>query len=118
MLETIKAFSALSEEFVELSMRHHPVQATMAGIHDYDSKLPDDSPEGVKERIVWLRDLEQRLVASVPWQELPLEQRVDYGLMRSRLAAIRADLEEIKTHTRNPAIYPETALTGIFLLMV
>ena len=118
MLETVKTFSALSEEFVELYMRHHPVQATMAGIHDYDSQLPDDSPGGIQERIVWLRDLEQRLVASVPWQELPVEQKVDYGLLRSKLAAIRADLEEIKMHARNPAIYPEIALTGIFLLMV
>jgi len=118
MLETIKAFTQLSEEFVELYMRNHPVQATRAGIHDYDAKLPDDSPEGIRERIVWLRDLEQRLVASVPWQELPIEQRVDYGQLRSQLAAMRADLEEIKMHARNPAIYPETALAGVFLLMV
>jgi len=118
MLETIKTFSALSEEFVELYMRQNPVQATLAGIHDYDAKLPDDSPEGIRGRITWLRDLEQRLVASVPWQELPLEQRVDFGLLRSRLGAMRADLEEIKIHARNPAVYPETALTGIFLLMV
>ena len=118
MLETIKTFTALSEEFVELYMRHYPVQATLAGIHDYDDKLPDDSPNGIHERVVWLRDLEQRLVASVPWQELPVEQRVDFGLLRSRLGAMRADLEEIKMHTRNPAVYPETALTGIFLLMV
>ncbi|HET9327315.1 MAG TPA: DUF885 domain-containing protein [Candidatus Eisenbacteria bacterium] len=117
MLETVKTFTALSEEFVELYMRHHPVQATLAGIHDYDEKLPDDSPAGIRERIAWLRDLEQRLVASVPWQELPVEQRVDFGLLRSRLGAMRADLEEIKLHARNPAIYPETALTGIFLLM-
>ena len=118
MLETVKAFTQLSEEFVELYMRHHPVQATRAGIHDYDAKLPDDSPEGVRERIVWLRDLEQRLVASVPWQELPIEQRVDYGQLRSQLAAMRADLEEIKMYARNPSIYPETALAGVFLLMV
>ncbi len=117
MLETVKTFSALSEEFVELYMRHQPVQATLAGIHDYDDKLPDDSPNGIRERIAWLRDLEQRLVASVPWQELPVEQRVDFGLLRSKLGAMRADLEEIKMHARNPAVYPETALTGIFLLM-
>ena len=30
---------------------------------------------------------------------------------------MRAELEEIKTHSRNPARYPETALTGVFLLM-
>jgi uncharacterized protein (DUF885 family) len=117
VLETVKAFSALSEEFVEVYMRHHPVRATLAGIHDYDHRLPNDSPDGIRERIVWLRDLEQRLVASVPWKELPTEQRVDFGQLRSRLAAMRADLEEIKMHARNPTIYPETALLGIHVLM-
>jgi len=117
MLETVKAFSALSEEFVELFMRHYPVQATGWGIHDYDHQLPNDSPDGIRERVVWLRDLEQRLVASVPWQELPLENRIDYAQLRAKIAALRADHEEIRMHQRNPALYPETALNGIFLLM-
>ncbi|HEY3214978.1 MAG TPA: DUF885 domain-containing protein [Candidatus Eisenbacteria bacterium] len=116
MLETVKAFSALSEEFVELFMKHHPVQATLAGIHDYDHRLPNDSPDGIRERITWLRDLEQRLVASVPSGELPVEHRVDYAQLRSRIASLRADLEEIRMHARNPAMYPECALLGIFLL--
>ncbi len=55
MLETIKTFSALSEEFVELSLKHDPVRATQAGLHDYDAQLPNDSPDGFKERSQWLR---------------------------------------------------------------
>jgi uncharacterized protein (DUF885 family) len=117
MLETVKAFSSLSEEFVEVFMRHHPVDATGAGLHDYDAQLPDDSPDGFRARAVWLRDIEQRIGASVPWQELPLEHRVDYAYLRARIAVLRADLEEIRMHARNPARYPETALRGIFLLL-
>jgi uncharacterized protein (DUF885 family) len=117
MQETLKAFSALCEEFVEVSLRHDPVAATAAGIHDYDERFPDDSPDGVRERAVWLRDIEQRLVAAVPWEELPLAQRVDFALMRSRIAARRAELEEIRTHARDPALYPETALNGVYLLL-
>ena len=117
MLETVRTFSALSEEFVEVFMKHNPVQATLAGIHDYDARLPVDTPEGFRERATWLKDFEQRLAASVPTRELPLEQRVDHSHLRARLAALRAELDEIKMHARNPALYPETALTGIFLLM-
>src|SRR5580765_6943401 len=84
MLETIRTFTALSEEFVELFMKHHPVAATEAGIHDYDHLMPDDSPDGLRSRSAWLRELDQRLVASVPWDELPLEPRVDFALLRSR----------------------------------
>ena len=117
MLDTEKTFASLSEEYVEVSLRHDPVAATMAGIHDYDSRYPDHSPDGVRERSAWLRDFDQRLVASVPWKELPTAQRVDFALLRSRLAVARADLDEIKVHSRNPVMPAETALYGIFLLM-
>ncbi len=116
--DTVKTFSALCEEFVELFMRHHPVAATAAGIHDYDDRYGNDTPEGLKERAAWLRDLEQRLVATVPWDDLPLEQRVEYGLLRARTAALRADLEEIRAYQRNPALYTQNALEGVHLLMM
>ena len=116
-MENVRLFGALREEFVEVTLRHNPVAATMAGIHDYDALLPDDSPAGLSERGAWLLDFDQRLVATVPWQVLPTEQRVDFAIMRSKIAAMRADLEEIQRHTRYPAMYPEAALTGLFLLM-
>src|SRR5262245_2410542 len=117
MLETEKAFASLSEEFVEVSLRQDPVAATLAGIHDYDHLFPDHSPDGQRERGAWLRDFEQRLTASVPWQELPTVQRVDFALLRSKISIARAELEDLKTFARNPVRAAETALYGIFLLM-
>lgn len=117
MLETVRTFSALSEEFVELFAKHHPVLATRLGIHDYDARLPDDSPAGLHQRAAWLKDFEQRLAASVPVKELPLEQRVEHAFLGTRIAALRADLEEIRSYHRNPTIYPATAMEGVFLLM-
>ena len=117
MIETVRTFTALSEEFVELFMKHHPVAATEAGIHDYDHVLPDDSPDGLKARASWLRDLDQRLVASVPWDELPLEPRIDYALLRSRIASLRADLEEIKVPQRAPGVFLDRAFNSVHLLL-
>lgn len=117
MLETVRTFNALREEFVEVSLRHDPVAATSAGIHDYDTRFPDDSPDGFRERARWLGDLDQRLVASVPWEELPTGERVDFAILRSRVAILRAEAEEIRSHRRNPALFPETALRGVFLLL-
>lgn len=117
MIETIRTFTALSEEFVELFMKHHPVAATEAGIHDYDHLLPDDTPDGLRARAAWLRDLDQRLVASVPWDELPLEPRVDFALLRSRIAALKADLEEVKVCQKNPGIYLDRAFNAVHLLL-
>ncbi len=117
MIETIRTFTALSEEFVELFMKHHPVAATEAGIHDYDHLMPDDSPDGLKSRAAWLRDLDQRLVASVPWDELPLEPRVDFALLRSRIASLRADLEEVKVPQKNPGLFLDRAYNAVHLLL-
>jgi len=117
MIETTRVFTSLSEEFVELFMKHHPVSATEVGIHDYDHLMPDDSPNGLKDRASWLRDLEQRLAASVPWDELPPEARVDYALLRSRISAIRADLEEIRVAQRTPALYLVRAFNAVHLLL-
>jgi len=116
LVETAKTFTALSEEFVELYFKHEPVAATLAGVHDYDHLLPNHSPEGWLARIAWLRDLDQRLVVGVDWQSLPIEQRVDFGLLRARLAAMRVDCEDLRAHTRNPVLYPQTALDSLFLL--
>ncbi len=117
MLETVKAFTALSEEFVEESLRRWPVRATAAGIHDYDHLFSDDSPDGFRDRAAWLRDLEQRLAATVTWEELPTEQRVDYAVLRSRLAVLRAELEETRPQERDPVRALETTLTGVALLV-
>jgi uncharacterized protein (DUF885 family) len=117
MLETVRTFTALSEEFVEESLRLWPVEATAAGLHDYDDRLPDDTPEGFRARSAWLRDLEQRLAASVTWEELPTEQRVDYALLRSRIGVLRAELEEIRVHARDPVACLRTALDGVALLV-
>jgi hypothetical protein len=117
LIDSQRAFNALCEEYVEVSMRHDPVAATLAGIHDYDDRLPDDTPGGFLERASWLRDLDQRLVAAVPWEELPTEARVDFALLRSRLAVRRAEIEEIRSHQKNPSHYPDVALTGVFLLL-
>ncbi len=116
MIETLKAFTALCEEYVEVTLRQDPVAATRAGIHDYDTLLPNHSPDGFREQDAWLRDFDQRLVTSVPWEELPTEQRVDFAVLRSRIATARAELEEIGSHTRNPALYPQAALDGVFLV--
>jgi hypothetical protein len=116
MLETERTFSALSEEFVEVSFHHDPVAATRAGVHDYDEKFPDHSPAGLRTRAVWLRDIEQRLVASVPWEELAIAPRVEFAFLRSLIAVERAALEELRPQASNPALAPAVALEGVYLL--
>lgn len=115
--ESARQLSAMSEEFVELACRLDPVGATLMGIHDYDDRLPDDSPDGFAEREEWLRGLDARLTARVVDAELTSAQRVDATLLRSRVASLRYQYESLPVLTRNPVRFSETAMQSIFLLM-
>ena len=51
MIESVRQFGALREEFVEITLRHNPVAATMVGIHDYDAlQAMPGQPQGSPER--------------------------------------------------------------------
>ena len=117
MPESTRPLSALSEEFVEVFCRLDPVAATAMGIHDYDDRFPDDSPQGFEERRSWLADLSARLDANVDTTQLPRAQRVDHMLLRSRIDALRFHLESLPALARNPVRFTETAMQGIFLLL-
>jgi uncharacterized protein (DUF885 family) len=118
MMETTQSFTALSEEFVEVTLRHDPVAATAVGIHDYDHELPDHSPDGFRAFASWLRDFDRRFSATASEQSLAGAQRIDHAWLRSRIDAIEIELDQLRTHTRNPVRYSECALTGVFLLLV
>lgn len=116
MIDSARNLSALVEEFVEVSFRLEPVAATLMGIHDYDARYPNDTREGFEERLAWVRDFEHRLDARVAADGLSPSQQVDLALLRSRIAAIRLRIETLRTQASNPVRYPETAMTGVFLL--
>jgi len=116
MIDATRTLAALSEEFVEVTLRFDPVAATLAGIHDYDARYPDDSPQGFEARIAWVRDFTRRLDAVADPGLVPT-QRVDHALLRSRVAALQLQLEVVRPHTHNPVRYPVTAMNGVFALL-
>lgn len=115
-MDSARSLSALIEEFVEVSFRLEPVAATLMGIHDYDARYPDDTPQGFEERLAWVCDFERRLAAQVVPDGLAATRRVDLALLQSRIAAIRLRLETLRAHATNPVRFPETAMSGVFLL--
>ncbi len=117
MLGTTPSIAALSEEFVEVTLRDDPVLATEAGVHDYDARLPDHSPDAVAERIQWLAGFDARL-AALDDAGYSTAQRVDRDLLRARVAGMRIDLEQVRVHAHNPVRAVESAIYGLFLLKV
>ncbi|MFL6592627.1 MAG: DUF885 domain-containing protein [Luteimonas sp.] len=48
------ALSTAVDAFIQGAFEHNPVFAANAGKHEFDGKLPDYSPEGLKSTIAWL----------------------------------------------------------------
>ncbi len=117
MLGTTPNLTALSEEFVEVTLRDDPVLATEAGVHDYDARLPDFSPDAIADRIHWLAGFDARL-AALDATGYSGAQLVDRDLLRARVAGMRIDLERVRVHAHNPVRAVESAIYGLFLLKV
>ena len=54
------------DRFFEHYYRARPVQATFTGVHAFDHRLPDWSPEGLEARLAEMRDLRALLGCSRP----------------------------------------------------
>lgn len=112
MSDSVKSLAAMSEEFVEVTLAHDPVAATEAGIHDYDHRLPDDSPQGFEQRSAWLADFRIRLDAA------PDASRVERALLDAQVAAMSIALEAGSRERHDPTRPVWTALTGLHRLVV
>ena len=72
-------FAAWLDEFFASYYRHRPVNATFIGVHNYDHRLPDFSPQGVDECVAEMETLLKTL-RSLPPEPLTEAQRMDRKL--------------------------------------
>ena len=57
------AFESAVNEFIDGAFQHNPVFAANAGKHEFDGKLPDYSPAGLKATADWLHAQRDRFAA-------------------------------------------------------
>ena len=111
-----QAFEALCDEHIEESFRLDPVYATLNGVHDFDSELGDPSLGAVRRRIEWLGDQLRRAESEVEVRDLEPHERIDHRLLISRLKAGLLVWERQREAERNPILYPDQCMYGVFLL--
>jgi len=78
--------------------------AVALGMHEYDGKLPDDSPAALQRRAAFLDEARSRL-ASFPASELSDESRFERDVFVTRLRATRFDLVVRRLPWRSPVYY-------------
>ncbi len=111
------------DRFFESYYRLRPVNATFTGVHDYDDRLPDWSPEGLAAAAEEMQALRRQLAAAEPLtlgddvvatRDWP---RIDSALADAFLDVQLAELESGHFHGANPSLAVAEAVFGVISLM-
>jgi uncharacterized protein (DUF885 family) len=111
------ALSGLADEYLDhYYFPNNPTAATVAGIHDYDSKLEDYSRAAVERNVRALKAYERRFAAIEP-AGLSETVRGDRELLLSSIRGTLLELEVIRPWQSNPDIYPSGIAESAFTIM-
>lgn len=105
-----QGWSAFSERFIEDYFRRDPAFAVYQGRHEYDGRLPDWSPQGLKAQGEFLRASLAAAEAFDP-AGLSKEQRFERDYLMARVRRDLFWLEVADQPHRNPAYYMDNGLS-------
>jgi uncharacterized protein (DUF885 family) len=113
---TQPAFADLAADFLRVEFEHYPTRASGLGLHEYDGRLDDLSASAWQARDDAAADWHDRFSA-VPDDGLSLDERIDRDLVISAMRG-RTILADWQSWRRDPTIYGQLALDGIFKLLL
>jgi len=104
--------------FFQSYYRLRPVNATFTGVHEYDDRLPDWSPDGLASAVDEMRALRASLAAARPTDDaLPSVAVRDCDLAIAFLDIQIAEHESDHLQRGNPSLAAGEAIFGIIALM-
>ncbi|MCU0685252.1 MAG: DUF885 domain-containing protein [Polyangiaceae bacterium] len=109
--ETTKRFDALTERFLNESLRRNPVLATISGEHRYDGAWPDVSEGSEAAETSFWGGLLGELDA-IGEGSLDPQRRVDATIVRNRARYALFALASLRESERNPLYYTGTLGEG------
>ena len=111
-----KRIAELSKQILENLQEYWPVNATDMGIHAYDDKFTDYSPEAVKKEYERIKGYIQRLHPLLQ-TALPVDQEIDVKLLNSNCDVALLTLGKLEYHKKNPNIYLDDAANGVYFIL-
>jgi len=102
--------------FDQIYFPHQPTAGTVAGYHQYDTKLEDFSRASIDAEIAALNDVEKR-VAAIPTASLDQTAHGDRELVLNDIRSRRLDLQTIRPWAKNADTYSSTCANAAFTLM-
>ena len=108
-------FDKIVDDYFAARFEFRPSEGTAAGLHEYDHRLEDLSPESAARRIEELVQFKARLFALKRSQgrqaaALPSDDLIDLTFLERQIDAELIDLNVLKEWKRNPMLY--TGLPG------
>jgi uncharacterized protein (DUF885 family) len=110
-------FYRRAETFIDRFMERAPVEATQLGDHRFDDRLADYSKGALDRRVQEIKDFLDEL-DHFDTTDFEVDARIDHRLMLQITKSALRDIEKFKSHLRNPSIYCEECMAGVFLLLV
>ncbi|MGH3730179.1 MAG: DUF885 domain-containing protein [Micromonosporaceae bacterium] len=106
-------FVPLAERVIDALLDADPMLAYSVGDHRADHRLPDLSPDAVRDRVAMLRDASHSLV-QLDTEFLTGPESVDYSLLTRMVDQRLFELEDIRGHEWNPLVHnPGPLLYGL-----
>jgi uncharacterized protein (DUF885 family) len=110
------ALAPLADEYYDALFNWDPLQATYAGIHDRDAKLPDLSEASITRRREQLGKQFERITAFLR-ARIGTDDRIDAEILQAAIRAEIHELDTIRDWKRNPTLYLSKPAEGIDMLM-
>jgi uncharacterized protein (DUF885 family) len=111
------AFPQLVDDYLVDLHSRHPALAVASGLHAWDGRLEDYSPEAIASEIAAIKALQSRL-EKIPRLELSLSDLFDYQIIASNMKSRLLELEQIKSYERNPQIYGDAISNGLLQILM
>ncbi len=112
-----KAFSSLADAyFDQVYFPFEPTNGTLAGFHQYDTKLEDYSKTGVDSEVKALHGFLPKIEAAAP-QGLDETTRGDRQVILNNIHSTLLTLEVIRPWEKNPDFYSSGITNSAFTLM-
>jgi len=110
-------FYRRAERFVNRLMEEAPVVATELGDHRFDDRLADYSKAALERHQKEVKEFVEEC-ARFDTTNFDVDARIDHRVMIQVAKSVLRDLEKIRSHVRNPGIYSDECMGGVFLLLV
>lgn len=101
-----------AKKYYDFVHKTYPVFATYLGVHEFDHLLGDYSSPAIKKNLEQFKKFGQELYLIKPSPD----DQIDYRLLTAEIKMNQIFWGEVKDWQRQPAIYLETALIGVFLV--